>query len=149
MRALKNIDKVRVDCRKKDCDDQVKKARGQKINPCVERNYSMGDPVMFRDTKKKEWKHGTALVRFGKTLYLKFGNWLRRVPIDTVMPDPMGAEKVEESFVEPSDEDEDRFKEDEVPVVDLEKDLELALERNTLLDKVKFLEEELNKEKNH
>ena len=148
MRALKNIDKVRVDCRKKDCDDKLKKARGQKINPCVERNYSMGDPVMFRDTKKKEWKHGTALVRFGKSLYLKFGNWLRRVPINTVMPDPMGAEKVEESFVEPSDEDEDRFKEDEVPVVELEKDLELALERNTLLDKVKFLEEELNKEKN-
>ena len=59
----------------------------------------MGDPVLFRDTKKKEWKHGTALVRFGKTLYLKFGNWLRKVPIDTVLPDPIGAEKVEESLV--------------------------------------------------
>ena len=149
MKALKTLDEVRVEYRKHDCDTKLKKVRSQRINPCVERSYNMGDPVIFRDTKKKEWKHGTALVRFGKTLYLRFGNWLRRVPIDTVMPDPMGAEKVEESFVEPADadQDEDRFKEEEVPVVDLEKDLESALEINTLLDKVKTLEEELKTEK--
>ena len=147
MKALKTLDEVRVAYRKHDCDVKLKKVRSQKINPSVERSYNMGDPVIFRDSKKKEWKHGTALVKFGKTLYLKFGNWLRRVPIDTVMPDPMGAEKVEESFIEPADEEEERFKEEEVPVIDLEKDLEVAIEQNTLLDKVKALEEELEKEK--
>ena len=76
MKALKNIDDVRVKYRTHDCDEKLKKVRTQKINPFVEKNYNMGDPVLFRDTKKKEWKHGTALVRFGKTLYLKFGNWL-------------------------------------------------------------------------
>ena len=77
-------------------------------------NYNMGDPVTFRDAKRKEWKHGTALVKFGKTLYLKFGNWLRRVPIDTVMPDVKGAEMMEDGFIEPteSNEEEERFLED-------------------------------------
>ena len=67
----------------------------------------MGDPVLFRDAKKKEWKKGTALVRFGKTLYLKFGNWFRRVQVDTVIPDVDEAEKMEEGFVEPEVETED------------------------------------------
>ena len=127
-----------------ECDEKLKKTRSQKINPCVEKSYNMGDPVIFRDTKKKEWKHGTALVRFGKTLYLKLGNWLRRVPIDTVMPDPIGAEKIEESFIEPNElKEEERFAEEEVPIVELTKDLESASERNALLEKVKSLEEEL------
>ena len=42
------------------------------------------------------------------------------------MPGPIGAEIVEETFVEPSDEDEDRFKEEEVSLVELEKDLEMS-----------------------
>ena len=125
MRALKNIDEVRVKYRQHDCDERLKEVRSQRVNPNVERNYTMGDPVIFRDSKRKEWKHGTALVRFGKTLYLKFGNGLRRVPIDTVFPDPIGAEKAEQIFAEPADEDEERFEEEEVPVVELEKDLEM------------------------
>ena len=96
----------------------------------------MGDPVLFRDSKK-EWKHGTALIKFGKTLYLKFGNWQRRVPIDTVMPDPTGDEKIEESFVE------DRFKEEEVPVVEFEKDLE----KSALIEKFDSLLEQLKQER--
>ena len=42
------------------------------------------------------------------------------------MPGPIGAEKVEETFVMPSDEDEERFKEEEVALVELEKDLEMS-----------------------
>ena len=145
MKALKNIDDVRVEYRRHDCNEKLKKVRTQKINPFVEKNYNMGDPVIFRDSKRKEWKHGTALVRFGKTLYLKFGNWLRRVPIDTVMPDPIGSEKVEDTFVEPTDDDtdEERFKEEEVPVVELEKDLE----KSGLIEKLNDLQEQLKTEK--
>ena len=63
---------------------------------------------------------------FGRTLYLRFGNWLRRVPIDTVLPDYVGPEKIEESYVEPSKEVEDnqRFKVEETPVEELVKDIE-------------------------
>ena len=48
--------------RKVDCDDKLKRAMGQKINPNVERAYKIGDPILFYDSKKKEWKKGTALV---------------------------------------------------------------------------------------
>ena len=143
MRALKNIDEVRVKYRQHDCDERLKEVRSQRVNPNVERNYTMGDPVIFRDSKRKEWKHGTALVRFGKTLYLKFGNGLRRVPIDTVFPDPIGAEKADQTFAEPADEDEERFEEEEVPVVELEKDLE----KNGLIEKVHELQQQLINEK--
>ena len=33
----------------------------QKVNPNVEKIYSLGDPVFFFDDKKKEWKKATAL----------------------------------------------------------------------------------------
>ena len=46
-------------------------------------------------------------MRFGKTLYLKFENWLTRVPVDTVIRHVDGAEKMEEGFVEPEVETED------------------------------------------
>ena len=68
---------------------------------------------------------------------------LRRVPIDTVFPDPIGAEKVEQTFAEPADEDEERFEEEEVPVVELEKDLE----KNGLIEKVHELQQQLINEK--
>ena len=87
MRALKQIDDARVKFREFDANERLKKLRSQKINPSVELNYKMGDPVLFRDLKKKEWKQGVALVNLGKTLYLKYGNWLRRVPIDQPVED--------------------------------------------------------------
>ena len=75
MKALKLIDDTRVKYREFDCSEKLKKVRSQRINPSVEMNYQLGDPVLFRDAKRKEWKHGTALIRLGKTLYLKFGNF--------------------------------------------------------------------------
>ena len=146
MRALKNIDIARVKFREYDCNEKLKKVRSQRINPSVERNYRMGDPVLFRDAKRKEWKHGTALVRFGKTLYLKFGNWLRRVPIDTVIPDADGVQKVEESYIEPSEDkndEEERFKEEEMPIEELAKDLGTAEENISLKEKVLSLEKKI------
>ena len=47
MKALKNIDEARVKFRKFDCEERLKKVRRQRINPAVERNYNMGDPVFF------------------------------------------------------------------------------------------------------
>ena len=146
MKALKHIDDARVKYREYDCNEKLKKVKSQKINPSVEISYSMGDPVLFRDTKRKEWKQGTALVQFGKTLYLKFGNWLRRVPIDTVIPDSDMAEKMEDSFVEATSaepDDEDRFLAEDLPVEELTKDLETAQLNAALQEKINILEEKV------
>jgi hypothetical protein len=146
MRTLKNIDDARIKFRKFDCDEKLKKVRSQKTNPAVERTYNMGESVYFRDNKKKEWKQGTALVHLGKTLYLKFGNWLRRVPIDMIIPDPDSLQKNEEQFVEADDEiDEDRFMEEELTVAELSKDLDTAQENLVLKEKVNILEEKVKK----
>ena len=112
-------------------------------------NFSMGDPVLFRDDKRKEWKRGTALVKYGKTLYLKYGNFLRRVPVDTVIHDIIGEEAKEEQFIEPLEEQEnaDRFLREETPVVEMEKDLEAAQENIDLKKKLTALEDELSKMK--
>ena len=100
--------------------------------------------MLFRDQKKREWKQGTALVRYGKTLYLKYGNFLRRVPIDLVIPDSRGAEKVEESFVEPLDQEELRFLSQETPIDAMVKDIETATENESLKKKVVELETKIN-----
>ena len=144
LRALQNIDEARVKYRKYDCDEKLKKVRSQRINPSVEKFYKMGDPVLFRDDKKKKWIQGTALIRFGKTLYLKYGNFLRRVPIDTVIPDVVGAEREEDGFVEPLDvEEEERFEAEETSVEEVSKDLETANEVALLRQKVLSLEAEI------
>ena len=144
MKALKLIDDIRVKYRQFECDEKLKKLRSQRINPCVEKNYNMGDPVIFRDSKRKEWKQGIALVKFGKTLYLKFGNWLRRVPIDTVIPDADMAHKIEDGYIEPEEFDpdaEEQFEDGDVHIEDLEKDLE----KQQLKDQINLLEEQVKK----
>ena len=139
-KTLKNIDDARVMFRQVDCDSKLKKVMGQKINPNVERAYKIGDPVLFYDMKKKEWRKGTALVRLGKTVYLRYGNYLRRVAVEKVRPDYHGEVKVEEGYLE-KDEDDERFAEEETPVVELAADLAMADENTELKKKVRDLEE--------
>ena len=98
---------------------------GQRINPNVEKSYDIGDHIYFYDDKKKAWKKGIALVRHGKTLYLKYGNFMRRVAIDKVRPDIEGDTKKADEYIEP-DEDEERFKAEETPVNEMIDELELA-----------------------
>jgi hypothetical protein len=117
MKTLKAMDSARVKMREIDCDTKLKKVMSQKINPNVERFYELGDSVFFYDDKKKEWKKGTALIRLGKTLYLRFGNFLRRVAIEKVRPDINGEIRKEEGYCEPDDEEETaKFTEEETPV---------------------------------
>ena len=141
MKTLKKIDKARVTFREIECDDKLKKVMSQRINPNVEKTYTIGEGVYFYDEKRKEWKQGTALVRIGKTLYLKYGNFLRRVPIDKVRPDLEGDAKKQEEFLEPDD-DEERFKEEESPVQEIEAELEISKEN----DKLKIENAKLNDE---
>ena len=63
------------------------------------------------------------------------------------MPDPDTANKVEEGYVEPSDEmnEEQRFEEDDVGAEELEKDLEVAAKNSELQEKVLILEGKFKK----
>ena len=144
MKTLKKIDKARVIFRQVECDDKIKKLMSQRINPNVERSYKMGEHVYFYDNKRKEWKQGTALVRLGKTLYLKYGNFLRRIPIDKVRPDAEGEAKQEQEFIEPDD-DEVRFEIQETPVREMAVELELPEELNKLKMENEGLRDEINK----
>ena len=114
------------------------------MNPNVEKAYNLGDPVFFYDQKKKEWKRGTALVRLGKTLYLRFGNFLRRVPVEMVRPDLLGETIQEEGYLEPND-DEERFKNEKAVVEDLAQDLDLAEKNKELVDKLTEAETRVSK----
>ena len=143
MKTLRNIDDARVKVREIDCNNKLKKVMGEKINPNVEKAYKIGDPVFFYDMKKKEWKKGTALVRLGKTLYLRFANFLRRVPVDKVRPDYHGEVMVEDGYLEP-DEDDDRFAEEETPIKEMATDIGLAEENSALKNTVKDLQEQVD-----
>ena len=60
-------------------------------------------------------------MRLGKTIYLKYGNFLRRVAIDKVRPDVSGNIEDEEAYldVEEKDEEAERFLKEETPVVEM------------------------------
>ena len=47
--ALKRLDQVRVKYRELECNEKLKKIQTQNLNPSVEANFTMGDPVLFRD----------------------------------------------------------------------------------------------------
>ena len=64
MGALKRIDEARINFRKIDCSEKLKKVRGLKINPAVERSYEMGESVFFRDDKKKEGRDSGSIKLF-------------------------------------------------------------------------------------
>ena len=76
----------------------------------------------------------------GKTVYLKFGNFLRRVPLDKCRPDINGEEAKEEAYLEPPDEDDEkRFSQLETPVEDMIPDLDLAAKNKQLEREVEEL----------
>ena len=146
MRVLKAIDNARVQYRQIDCNNKLKKIVGERMNPNVEKDYAMGDPVFFFDDRRREWKKGTALVRLGKTVYLRYGNFLRRVAVDKVRPDPSGELNITERDLEPVeiDEESERFQVEETPVLEMAKEMDLASKCSQLENKVKELENTLS-----
>ena len=92
-------------------------------------------------------KKGTALVRLGKILYVKYGNFLRRIPIERVHPDLDGEVIKEESYIDRDEEvDQDQvFREEEEPVKEMASDLEISMELNALKSKLQQLEDENSK----
>ena len=148
MNTLKSMDEARVKVREMDCDAKLKKLRSERINPNVEKSYALGDPIFFYDDKRKQWKKATALNRLGKTIYLRFGNFLRRVAIDKVRPDSDGEIRNEEGYIENENDLEDvenakRFEKEEAPVDELVADIGMLNQNKILENKVDTLEKEV------
>ena len=140
MKKLKLLDEARVKYREIECNDKLKKVEEMRINPNVENSYEVGDLVYFFDDKRKHWKKGTVLAALGKTVYLKFGNFLRRVPLDKCRPDINGEEVKEETYLEPAEEDDEkRFNQLETPVEDMFPDLDLAAKNKQLEKEIEEL----------
>ena len=147
MKTLKTMDYARTKMREIDCDSKLKKALSQRINPNVERFYRLGDPVFFYDEKKREWKKATALIRLGKTLYLRFGNFLKRVAIEKVRPDLHGEAQREEGYDEhdiEADKDTAKFSEEETPVDEMVEDLAVAEKNKDLETQITDLQARLD-----
>ena len=45
-----------------------------------------GDPVWFKLNSAHKWKSGTVLGKDGKVLFIRYGNFIRRVPLDHIAP---------------------------------------------------------------
>ena len=86
LKILKRLDTIRVTARKVDCDQRMKLAMKSKVNPSCENKYFFGDSVWFKLESSTKWKSGTVLGQDGKVLFIKYGNFIRRVPVDHVVP---------------------------------------------------------------
>ena len=89
---LKRLDDARKLARRVDCDQRIKVALKSKINHSLKKSYKYGDPIWFKLDKSNKWKSGTVLAQDGKVLFIRYGNFIRRIPLDRVVP----AEEVHE-----------------------------------------------------
>ena len=81
-------------------------------------------------------------------MYLRFGNFLRRVAIDKVRPDPNGEICREESYIDGGDDNEtdennERFVKEETPVAELAANIGISNQNKILENKVEKLEKEI------
>ena len=64
----------------------MKIALKSKINTSCESSYHFGDPLYFKLDSAQKWKSGTCLCMDKKVLFIRYGNFIRRVPIGRVVP---------------------------------------------------------------
>ena len=81
-------------------------------------------------------------------MYLRFGNFLRRVAVDKVRPDPNGEIRKEEGYIDnandvETDENNQRFAEEETPVDELAADIGMSNQNKILENKMETLEKEV------
>ena len=84
--VLRRLDNARIEARRIDCDHRMKTALKSKINTSCQRSYNFGDPIYFKLDSSHKWKTGIVLGMDGKVLFVRYGNFIRRVPVDRVVP---------------------------------------------------------------
>ena len=128
LKVLKRIDTARVAAREIDCNQRIKIALKSQINPSLERSYDYGESIWFKLDSSKRWKSGKVLGQDGKVLFIKYGNFIRRVPLDRIVP---AQEYVDDEITDVDQEDvnnQERLEDDDFDNVDIvaQKDIEIA-----------------------
>ena len=96
LNVLRRLDAARTEARRIDCDQRMKIALKSKINTSCEHAYNLGDSVYFKLHSSHKWKSGLVLGKDGKVLFVKYGNFMRRIPIDHVIPAEQHQEELDE-----------------------------------------------------
>ena len=114
MRVLKRIDHARVEARKIDCNQRLKTALKYKISPSLDQSYYFGQHVWFKVASSHKWKAGIVLGQDGKVIFLKNGNFIRRVHLDLIVPAKECHDDDVKETVSPDDEENaDRLADDD------------------------------------
>ena len=143
------LNNARVEARRIDCDQRMKIALKSKINTSCEKNCTIGDPVFFKLDTDHKWKSGIVLGKDGKVLFVKYGNFMRRIPIDRVVPAERYQETSDDDAEETDVEHKERMEDDRFD------NLEIIVQKENEIDQLKKsnaeqqkLLEELANEKN-
>ena len=147
IKILRRMDEVRVSARQIDCNQRMKLALKSKVNPSCEKSYNYGDRVHFKLDSSNKWKTGTVLGQDGKVLFVKYGNFLRRVTLDRVIP-AGGYNNDAPEEVDKNDEvNKDRLLDDDFENVDIvvEKDKEIEQLKKQNAENVKHISELVKK----
>ena len=151
LKVLRRLDMTRAEARKIDCNQRMKTALKSKINTACEKSYNFGEPVWFKMEKTRKWKSGIVVGQDGKVLFIKYANFIRRVPLDHIIPADEykdEEEEVDENNQEDAENsnrlDDDKFENMDVVI---QKDKEIDILKNSLNDKetvIKNLENKLS-----
>ena len=128
LKVLKRMDNVRIEARKIDCNQRLKTALKSKINPSLDQCYHFGQSVWFKLQSSHKWKAGTVLGQDGKVVFLRYGNFIRRVPLDHIVPATECHDADEKDEISPDDKENDkRLNDDDFDNVEIvvEKDREI------------------------
>ena len=111
--VLRRLDNARVEARRVDCNQRMKVALKSQINRSCERTYTLGSPIYFKLDSAKKWKSGIVLGMDGKVLFVKYGNFIRRVPVDRVVPAEQYYDTPEDEADPDDKENDERLHDDE------------------------------------
>ena len=122
----------------------MKLALKSKINTSCGKSYRFGEPVWFKLESSHKWKSGVVLGQDGKVIFIKYANFIRRVPLDFIIP----ADEYSEENDEANQEDihnSERLDDDQFDNVDViaKKDKEIEELKKSMMgqaDAIKSLE---------
>lgn len=149
LKVLRRLDEARIQARNVDCNQRIKVAMKSQINSSCEKNYTYGNPIWFKMDTSQKWKSATVLGQDGKILFIKYGNFIRRVPVDRVIPADAYIDSAHEEIEKEDVENRERLEDDEFRNVEIvalkDKEIEeLKKSKEITRNKMKELEDKLS-----